>query len=196
VAEQHPLSETLLDLLVYAPLGAAVVASEELPRLAARGRERFERQLGGAELMGRLAVAEARRRLGPRPTGRPSEPVSRPQAPLPAPNGVLDTRARTSPRRPTQRPLAERVETSASMRSSASSKTNRATADHSPATTAEELPIPAYDTLAASQVVERLASLTPAELEAVRKHESAARRRRTVLHRIAQLNAGRDGATS
>ena len=34
MAEQHPLSETLLDLLVYAPLGAAVVASEELPRLA------------------------------------------------------------------------------------------------------------------------------------------------------------------
>jgi hypothetical protein len=59
-----------------------------------------------------------------------------------------------------------------------------------------ELPIPAYDTLAASQVVERLASLTPVELEAVRKHESATRRRRTVLHRISQLNAERASATA
>jgi len=56
------------------------------------------------------------------------------------------------------------------------------------------LPIPAYDTLAASQVVERLASLTPEELEAVRQHEAASRRRRTVLHRIAQLSSERDGA--
>jgi hypothetical protein len=30
----------------------------------------------------------------------------------------------------------------------------------------------------------------------VRKHESATRRRRTVLHKIAQLNAERDGATA
>ena len=56
--------------------------------------------------------------------------------------------------------------------------------------------MPAYGTLAASQVVERLASLTPAELEAVRKHESATRRRRTVLHRIAQLNAERDAGVA
>jgi hypothetical protein len=60
----------------------------------------------------------------------------------------------------------------------------------------DELPIPAYDTLAASQVVERLASLTPTELDSVRKHESATRRRRTVLHKIAQLNAERDGVTA
>jgi hypothetical protein len=63
-------------------------------------------------------------------------------------------------------------------------------------TQSHELPIPAYDTLAASQVVERLASLTTVELEAVRKHEAATRRRRTVLHRVAQLNAERDGATA
>jgi hypothetical protein len=64
------------------------------------------------------------------------------------------------------------------------------------ATPPHELPIPAYDTLAASQVVERLASLTASELESVRRHESATRRRRTVLHRISQLNAERDGATA
>ena len=51
------------------------------------------------------------------------------------------------------------------------------------------LPIPGYDTLAASQVVERLPSLSRTELEGVRAYESATRRRRTVLHRIAQLLA-------
>ena len=43
------------------------------------------------------------------------------------------------------------------------------------------------DSLAASQVVERLASLSPDELEAVRRYETAGRRRRTVLNRIDQL---------
>lgn len=196
MAEEHSFAETLADLLIYVPLGAAVVAAEELPRLAERGRERFGRQLGGAELMGRLAVAEARRRLGPSATNRPGEPVGRPQGPLLAPNGVSDTSARTSPRRAAQRPLAARDGTSSPRRPSPTSVRKRATEDLSKAATGEELPIPAYDTLAASQVVERLASLTAAELEAVRKHESAARGRRTVLHRIAQLTAGRDGATS
>lgn len=52
------------------------------------------------------------------------------------------------------------------------------------------LAIPAYDTLAASQVVQRLSSLRPDELEAVGAYESATRGRRTILHRIAQLSSG------
>jgi hypothetical protein len=55
---------------------------------------------------------------------------------------------------------------------------------------AAELPIPGYDTLAASQVVQRLSSLRPDELEAVRQYEAATRGRRTILHRVAQLAAG------
>lgn len=53
----------------------------------------------------------------------------------------------------------------------------------------ESLAIPAYDTLAASQVVQRLSSLEPDELEAVRRYEIGTRGRRTILHRVAQLNA-------
>jgi hypothetical protein len=51
----------------------------------------------------------------------------------------------------------------------------------------EPLPIEGYDALAASQVVARLAGLSPAELERVERYEAAHRGRRTILHRIAQL---------
>lgn len=53
-----------------------------------------------------------------------------------------------------------------------------------------ELAIPSYDELAASQVIPLLEGLRADELEAVRRHEAAGRGRRTVLSRIAQLQAG------
>ena len=51
------------------------------------------------------------------------------------------------------------------------------------------LPIPGYDALSASQVVERLAGLTPEELESVRSYESAHRNRRTILGKIDQISS-------
>jgi hypothetical protein len=54
-----------------------------------------------------------------------------------------------------------------------------------------ELPIEGYEHLAASQIVERLASLDPAELDAVEAFELAHRNRRTIHGRIAQLRASR-----
>jgi ribosomal protein L12E/L44/L45/RPP1/RPP2 len=51
----------------------------------------------------------------------------------------------------------------------------------------DELPIPGYDALSASQVVERLLGLTPGELEVVRTYETAHRNRRTILGKIEQL---------
>jgi hypothetical protein len=51
----------------------------------------------------------------------------------------------------------------------------------------DELPIPGYDALSASQVVERLAGLGRAELDAVHAYEAAHRQRRTILGKIEQL---------
>jgi hypothetical protein len=51
----------------------------------------------------------------------------------------------------------------------------------------DELPIPGYDALSASQVVERLAGLSAGELDSVRDYENANRRRRTILGKIEQL---------
>ena len=56
-----------------------------------------------------------------------------------------------------------------------------------------ERAIHGYRTLAASQVVARLAGLSAEELAAVRAYEEATRLRRTILNRIAQLEqSGRD----
>ena len=56
-------------------------------------------------------------------------------------------------------------------------------------TSGAHLPIDGYDSLAASQVVQRLNTLTAAELETVRAHEESHRARRTILGKIAQLQA-------
>ena len=53
----------------------------------------------------------------------------------------------------------------------------------------ESLPIEGYDSLAASQVVLRLDTLTPGELDVVNAYEEAHRARRTILGKIAQLQA-------
>jgi hypothetical protein len=58
-----------------------------------------------------------------------------------------------------------------------------------PAPPVDELAIPDYDSLAASQVVPRLTTMSTEELEAIGAYESANRRRRTILNRVTQLLA-------
>jgi hypothetical protein len=53
----------------------------------------------------------------------------------------------------------------------------------------DTLPIPGYDALSASQVVERLAGLSAEELDSVRTYEGAHRNRRTILGKIDQISA-------
>ena len=64
-----------------------------------------------------------------------------------------------------------------------------ASAPDTPSGDASALAIPGYDALSASHVVQRLAGLAADELEAVRTYEAATRGRRTILNRIAQLQA-------
>ena len=52
-----------------------------------------------------------------------------------------------------------------------------------------QLAIPGYDSLSAPQVVRRLDGLVDVELEAVRRYEEGHRGRRTILSKIAQLQA-------
>ena len=53
---------------------------------------------------------------------------------------------------------------------------------------ADALPIPDYDELSASQVVERLEGLDRESLDAIRRYESEHRGRNTILGKIAQLS--------
>ncbi|MGI9577761.1 MAG: hypothetical protein ACR2OH_06160 [Microthrixaceae bacterium] len=54
----------------------------------------------------------------------------------------------------------------------------------------DDLAIPEYDSLAASQVVPRLTTLAAEELEAIGSYEAANRARRTILNRVTALLAG------
>jgi hypothetical protein len=61
--------------------------------------------------------------------------------------------------------------------------------DETAARATSQLPIDEYESLAASQVVARLPTLTPSELEEVRSFEATHRGRRTILGKIDQLLA-------
>jgi hypothetical protein len=56
VSDQSSPLDALLDLFVYAPVGLALLASEELPKLAARGRAQLGGQLTVAKVVGQFAV--------------------------------------------------------------------------------------------------------------------------------------------
>jgi hypothetical protein len=99
------------------------------------------------------------------------EVVATPSAPPPAPPP-----ARPMPAAPTPAPAA----TAPTPPPDASWQTD--------VPSVEALPIPDYDELSASQVVERLEGLDRDSLEAVRRYESEHRGRNTILGKIAQLS--------
>src|SRR5665213_1276802 len=68
-SEEQPLSERLLDLLVFLPTGLVVTVAEELPRLAERGRERLGMQVNSARSVGRFAVRAGQKELKKRSEG-------------------------------------------------------------------------------------------------------------------------------
>lgn len=156
-ADKSPL-EILLDLAVYAPLGLAVTARERLPDLIERGRQYAGTQLNSARIAGEPTGDD-----GPEShNGRPSQ---RPQ-----------TRAQVAP-------ATGEAEADAQPAPAAESTSDETV----PAPSGAHLAIPGYDTLSASQVVQRLAGLSADELEAVRTYESDTRGRRTILSKISQL---------
>jgi hypothetical protein len=165
--------DRLLELAVFAPVGLVVTVGEELPALVEKGRRRVTSQVVLARLVGRFAVARATReaeRLASQAAtlldllGGPSGPTSPSVAP------VADTEH--SPRPPT----ADRNGHGA-----------RTVVVDAPSES--QLAIPGYDSLSAPQVVKRLDGLVDGELEAVRRYEETHRGRRTILSKIAQLQA-------
>jgi hypothetical protein len=73
----------------------------------------------------------------------------------------------------------------AAVRSRSTSRSTSPSAE--PSHPPSQLAIEGYDHLAARQVVDRLGSLEPAELERIAEHERAHRHRSTILSKIAQL---------
>jgi hypothetical protein len=173
-SHDSPLNERLLDLFVFVPAGIAVSVVEELPKLAARGRERLGVRVSSARAVGKVAVRTGGNQLRKRSSGLLRRQGETPGGP---PRGA----GRTS----SGGPVAGRGSSTvppmtAPVRPVAVSGNN-----HVPPVSA--LSIPGFDTLSASQVVQRLDGLNRADLVSVRTYESATRGRRTILSRVDQL---------
>lgn len=184
MSEKKSRFEQALDLFLYAPLGLALTAREELPRLVEKGRKQFSDQATTARLMGEYAMQEGRRDLEQRakkvtdtlsgltgtrnPAPRPTPPQAPPAPSAPGPSAAPVPAAPPAPAPASSAPVAPAA----------------------PRPSDDGLAIPGYDALSASQVVQRLAGLSTEELEAVRAYESATRGRKTILHRVDQLQSG------
>lgn len=174
---KHP-AEKLLDLFVFGPAGLAATAADEFPRLVEKGRHRVEGQMHAARLVGQFAVQMARRQVE-QVVGSLVARGSGNQAAAPEAAGSPDAASPVPP-------AAE----GAAAGSPVSGVTTAGSTNGTLASGA--LGIPGYDSLSASQVVQRLGGLSEHELEAVRGHEVAHRHRRTILNRVDQLLAGED----
>jgi hypothetical protein len=193
---QRLLSERFLDLFVFLPTGLVVTVAEELPRLAERGRERLGVQVNSARAVGQFAVKAGTSELKKR-----SEGLKR------SGNGTAVDRAGMTPtkgRTVTARPMTQTADGPSRLRtipyppdrpaSGASVATPESASAPSPPHRVDahipdvaSLAIPGFDTLSASQVVQRLDGLNRTELVAARAYETSTRGRRTILSRVDQL---------
>ncbi|HET9690223.1 MAG TPA: hypothetical protein VFP61_03665 [Acidimicrobiales bacterium] len=184
--------DAALDLVVFAPVGLALTLGEELPKLAARGRSTVTARVTVARVVGQFAVTQGRREVERRLRPQPPAP------PHPAPAAA--TTATSAATGPATKPAA--VSTNGHAPAAVAPAAPAAPTDPptpAPARAAsastaapaagrgDDLAIPSYDALSASQVVARLAALSHDELESVKRYEAATRGRRTILARVAQL---------
>jgi hypothetical protein len=161
-ADENPLRRAL-DLFVFAPVGLALTALEDLPGLVAKGRQ----EIANARIVGKFVVDQGQREVGQRLGDLMGRGSGAPPAPEAAtPSSAPDDGATAAPAAPvaTPKPAPDPADTDLVERALAG-----------------------YDTLSASQVVRRLESLGPDELRAVQRHEASHRNRRTILNRTSQL---------
>ena len=168
----NALNDRILDVLVYLPAGIVVTVADEIPRLAARGRDRLGVRVSSARAVGAFVVKAGKDELVRRSEGLwPIRPASASGA------GRRDRRPLTvGDRRPS--PASRTVPAPPSATGSGGN-------GHVPPVST--LSIPGFDTLSASQVVQRLDGLNRVELVSVRAYEASTRGRRTILNRVDQL---------
>lgn len=155
--QKRPL-ETAADLVVYAPLGFVLEARRMLPAFVERGRN----QVAMTKMIGKFAVSQGR---------------------MEADRGLskFANRTETLLQEFGLRPLDDEDEEIVETEPEVAEPTPRSGAG------ADELAIPGYDSLAASQVIPRLDGLTDDELDAVARYEAAHRGRKTILGKVDQL---------
>jgi hypothetical protein len=170
--EKTPV-EHAVELFVYAPIGLLFEGTSLLPLLVEKGRT----QVTMARMLGKFAVSQGRTEAG-KAAGKIQDQAA----------GVLDflgdsvvgsPGASAPPRVVASPPATPDVAPTAA--------TNGAAPPGAASIPTASLAIPDYDGLSASQVVNRLAGLSPAELQSVQRYEAANRGRKTILSKVAQL---------
>ena len=169
--EQEPsLLGQVCDIVRYAPIAILLDGPSMLPKLAEQGKV----HMGNARVLGRRAVRQAE------PQARRLLQGLGEQA-----GELLKVVGLVPPAEEDDEPPASRPRARVESPQVHPTGGNGAAPVVGPAV--EELAIPGYDSLAASQVVNRLPGLTSEELEAVRSYEAASRGRKTILNKVAQL---------
>ncbi len=207
--------ERAVELFVYAPIGLAMFAKDTVPTFmkmfVARGQTEVtqRRKTAGTQAdqyktIGQMAVkfggpevkrqAEAaattvRKKAGETVAGLASATAtsSAPtwtEPPSAGRNGT-DTSKPTPKSTPKSTPKPTPAATTPTRTSAAPTPAVATPVVATPA--ADELAIPGYDTLSASQVIDRLTGLTSNDLAAVAAYETAHRGRTTILGKITQL---------
>ena len=180
MTDQKSPIEQALDLVLYAPVGLALTARDELPRMIEKGRQRIAGQVMLARMIGQFAVTQGQHE---------ATKVARQASEALIGLGILPGDRGGAPEPPPP-PVPEPPPVPAPATLDATSNGSVEVAPAGPAPSSDDLAIPGYDSLSASQVVQRLAGLAPDELEAVRAYEATTRGRRTILNRVAQLQTG------
>jgi hypothetical protein len=185
---ENGLNEKLLDAFVFVPAGLALSVVEELPRLAARGRDRLGVRVSSARAVGQFAVKAGHDEFVRRSDGWFHRSASRTATPggtaAPTPAPSADPVGDCGPVGDASPP--------GSVAGSVASPGERSGATRPPAVNGHipsvgTLSIPGFDALSASQVVQRLDGLNRSELVSVRAYEASTRGRRTILSRVDQL---------
>lgn len=172
MSDDRPPIEQVLDVVVYAPIGVAMEVQRRLPEFVRDGRRQAEQRIVLARFLGKMAVHIGKQELTKR-----IDAMRRPVATPAAGEGGEPTDA---PADGGSRPYV--VE--AGVVEAGVVETGVLDGD---VVEVDDLPIPGYDSLSASQVVGRLAALTEDELAAVASYEATHRRRRTILAKVVQI---------
>lgn len=181
----------LVDLCVYAPLGLALDARALLPELVDRGRS----QVGMARMVGEFAVKWGSTRAEAAVGEAQDKALGLLRATGLAPVDDRDRTASATGSSADATPADATAPAADATASDATASDAGPTGDEGsdqedptePAVDVDDLAIPDYDNLSASQVVPRLDGLTADELDAVGRYERAGRRRNTILGKVAQL---------
>lgn len=148
-------TEQLLDLFVYAPVGIALEAVDNLPKFIERGKSQVT--------LGRFVARSAAKRGGSTIESIGERLVHEAGQVIVDLFGIDLTKDAPESEEPEPAPASPGP-----------------TSDHG-------LPIAQYDSQAASQILKLLAQLTPEERDQIEEHETAGRKRVTILRKIAQL---------